>query len=96
MGQYGLAVRAICVGRRTLCAIVSIGTPDTLLRWHRQLVARTWTSRLCRGRRVILAEIERLVVRMADENPTWGATRESKGRYRTSGIGWAAPRLLGS
>src|SRR5262245_36752918 len=75
MGQYGLAVRAICVGRRTLCAIVSIGTPDTLLRWHRQLVARKWTFRICRGRRVILAEIERLVVRMADENPTWGYTR---------------------
>jgi helix-turn-helix protein len=70
-----LAVRAIRVGRRTLREIASIATPDTLLRWHRQLVARKWTSRICRGRRVILAEIERLVVRMADENPTWGYTR---------------------
>jgi hypothetical protein len=70
-----LAVRAIRVGRRTLDEIASIATPDTLLRWHRQLVARKWTSRICRGRRVILAEIERLVVRMADENPTWGYTR---------------------
>jgi len=55
--------------------IASIATPDTLLRWHRQLVAWKWTSRACRGRRVILAEIERLVIRMADENPTWGYTR---------------------
>ena len=70
-----LAVRAMCVGRRTLREIASIATPDTLLRWHRQLVARKWTSRACRGRRVILAEIERLVIRMANENPTWGYTR---------------------
>ena len=70
-----LAVRAVRVGRRTLSEIVSIVTPDTLLRWHRQLVARKWTSRTRRGRRVVLAEIQRLVLRMADENPTWGYTR---------------------
>lgn len=70
-----LAVCAIRVGRRTLREIASIATPDTLLRWHRPLVARKGTSRICRGRRVVLAEIERLVVRMAGENPTWGYTR---------------------
>jgi transposase InsO family protein len=70
-----LAVCAIRVGRRTLREIASIATPDTLLRWHRQLVTRKWTSRICQGRRAVLAEIERLVVRMADENPMWGYTR---------------------
>jgi hypothetical protein len=55
--------------------VASIATPDTLLRWHRQLVARKWTSRTRRGRRVVLAEIRRLVVRMAEDNPTSGYTR---------------------
>jgi hypothetical protein len=70
-----LAIRAVRVGRRTLSEISSIVAPDTLLRWHRQLVARKWTYRTGRGRRVVLAEIQRLVLRMADENPTWGYTR---------------------
>jgi transposase InsO family protein len=68
-------MRAVRVGRQTLHEIASIATPDTLLRWHRQLVARKWTHRTRRGRRAVLAEIQRLVVRMAEENPTWGYTR---------------------
>src|SRR5262245_5250789 len=59
-----LAVRAIRVGRRTLGDVASIATPDTLLRCHRQLVARKWTYRTRRSRRAVLAEIQRLVVRM--------------------------------
>jgi hypothetical protein len=55
--------------------IASIASPDTLLRWHRQLVVRKWTYASRPGRRGILLEIRRLVVRMADENPTWGYTR---------------------
>src|SRR6202140_2576367 len=64
-----LAVRAFRMGRRALREIATIVTPDTLLRWHRQLVARKWTYAKrtdCRG---VLAEIRRLVVRMAEENP---------------------------
>jgi putative transposase len=46
------------------------------MRWHRQLVARKWTYATRRsGRRGVLVEIRRLVVRMATENPTWGYTR---------------------
>jgi putative transposase len=70
-----LARRAVRVGRQQLHEIASIATPDTLLRWHRQLVARKWTHRTPRGRRAVLAEIRRLVVRMAEDNPTWGYTR---------------------
>ncbi len=70
-----LAARAYRVGRRALFEIATIATPDTLLRWHRQLIARKWTYATRPGRRGVLAEIRRLVVRMAEENPTWGYTR---------------------
>jgi transposase InsO family protein len=55
--------------------MATIATPDTLLRWHRQLIARKWTYASRRSRRGILLEIRRLVLRMAEENPTWGYTR---------------------
>ena len=70
-----LAARAYRLGRAALQEIAAIATPDTLLRWHRQLIARTWTYASRPGRRGILLEVRRLVVRMAKENPTWGYTR---------------------
>jgi putative transposase len=71
-----LAARAYRLGHRMLREIAMIVTPDTLLRWHRQLVAAKWTSATSRSsRRGVLAEIRRLAVRMAGENPTWGYTR---------------------
>jgi transposase InsO family protein len=54
---------------------VTIATPDTLLRWHRQLIARKWTYARKSSRRGVLIEIRQLVVRMATDNPTWGYTR---------------------
>jgi len=70
-----LAARAYRVGRATLQEIATIATPDTLLRWHRRLIARKWTHASQPGRRKVLIEIRRLVVRMAEENPTWGYKR---------------------
>jgi putative transposase len=71
-----LAAPAYRLGCRMLREIATITTPDTLLRWHRQLIARKWTyARAPVNRRQVLAEIRRLVVRMAKENPTWGYTR---------------------
>jgi hypothetical protein len=56
--------------------MATIVTPDTLLRWHRQLVAGKWTYPTPRSsRRGVLAEIRRLIVRMAEENPTSGYAR---------------------
>src|SRR5439155_13456559 len=70
-----LAVRAFRLGRQALRHVATIVTPDTLLRWHRQLVACTWTHARRSQPRGVLAEIRHLVVRMAEDNPTWGYTR---------------------
>ena len=71
-----LAVLGVRLGRRVLTQVATIVTPDTILRWHRRLIARKWTypTRRC-GRPGVLREIRRLVVRMATDNPTWGYTR---------------------
>ena len=71
-----LAARACRLGRHALREVATIVTPDTLLRWHRQLIARKWTyAKKGTGRRGVLADIRQLVGRMATENPTWGYTR---------------------
>jgi putative transposase len=51
--------------------------PPTLLRWHRQLVARRWTLRVTDsgGRPSTAKEIRDLVLRLAAENPTCGYRR---------------------
>jgi transposase InsO family protein len=64
------------LGRRGLMNVASIVTPDTILRWHRRLVAEKWThSRKSPGRPRVMDEIIELVIRMARENRPWGYTR---------------------
>jgi len=74
-----LALKGKLLGRKALSELATIVTPDTLLRWHRQLIARKWTHAKGRPRRAgVLAEIRRLVARMAEENPTWGYTADPR------------------
>jgi putative transposase len=59
-----------------LAEVGTLVTPDTILRWHRELVARKWTYRCGRGRPAGLqAHLRALIIRMATDHPTWGYTR---------------------
>ena len=72
-----LAVRAKVIGRKGLCQLETLVTPDTLLRWHRELVAQKWNfvHRRIPGRPRTRDQIAPLILRMAEDNPTWGYTR---------------------
>jgi putative transposase len=55
---------------------VFLVTPGTLLRWHRELVARRWTYPHTKtSPRALDAEVVALVLRLARENPRWGYLR---------------------
>ena len=50
--------------------------PDTLLRWHRELVARRWTYRHRKpGRPPLESSLATMILRLARENPQWGYKR---------------------
>jgi putative transposase len=50
--------------------------PETLLRWHRQLVARRWTyAHRKAGRPPLERSLGELILRLARENPSWGYKR---------------------
>jgi putative transposase len=66
--------------------------PDTLLRWHRRLVANHWTSPHQPGRPTTVAETRRLIIRLARENPTWGY-RRIHGELARLGIAIAASTI---
>jgi putative transposase len=72
-----LAMKAKKLSRKTLTGLGPIVTPDTLLRWYAKLIARKYDgSKLRRqGRPRVAADIEELIVQMAQENPRWDYTR---------------------
>ena len=71
-----LAVKAKCLGRRALDAVATLVTPDTLMRWHRRLIAWKWTYAARRvGRPGVRKVIAALIVRLARENDRWGYCR---------------------
>jgi transposase InsO family protein len=73
-----LAVKGKILGRKMLEQVASIVTPETILRWHRELVARHWDyseRRKQAGRPMVPQETVDLVLRLAKENPSWGYNR---------------------
>jgi transposase InsO family protein len=66
------------LGRKALADVAAAAKPDTLLRWYRELIAKKFDGSKVRkslGRPPVAEEIERLVVRIARENPGWGYDR---------------------
>ena len=73
-----LAALAHPLSRTRLKAVATIATPDTLLRWYKRLIAQKFDGSRQRrqpGRPRVAEEIEQLVLRMAEENATWGYRR---------------------
>ena len=65
------------LGRKVLMDISSTFSPDTILKWHRYLVARKYdgSGNRISGRRHITEELEQLIVMLARKNKTWGSRR---------------------
>jgi len=76
-----LAVKGRVPDHKTLPEIGTLFTPDTILRWHRQLVANKWDysdrKKKKTGRPRTRQVIVDLSVKFAKENPTWGYDRIS-------------------
>ncbi len=72
-----LARRANEVGRVRLREVSFVVTPDTLLRWYRELVAKKYDGGMKRGPGSprVSGEMRRLIVEMATESSRWGYTR---------------------
>ena len=75
-GRLWLAALSRLIPRRRWGEVFAV-TPATLLAWHRRLVTRKWdyTNRRRPGRPSTAAEIRKLVIRIATDNPTWGHRR---------------------
>jgi len=69
-----LAIRGKILGRKLLGEVASIVTPDSILAWHRKLIAKKYDSSSKRGpgRPRVKDEIPKLTVRMAQDNASWG------------------------
>lgn len=80
-----LARKARALGRKVLNELETVVTPDTLLRWYRELIASKWDYSHRRRPGSVMKTIVDLVVRMALENPSWGYTR-IRGALAISGI----------
>ena len=73
-----LATLAHPLRRKRLKAVATLVTPETLLRWYQRLISQKFdgsTQRQQLGRPRVAEEVEQLVMRMAEENPTWGYRR---------------------
>ncbi|MCJ7700792.1 MAG: integrase core domain-containing protein [Anaerolineales bacterium] len=62
------------ISNNQLRDVIRIFQPETVLRWHRELVLRKWTypNKNKGGRPATNKELEKLILRLARENPRWG------------------------
>jgi putative transposase len=81
-----LAIRAKGLGRKLLSEVATLVTPDSLLAWHRKLIAQKYDGHHKRrpGRPQTGKELGSLVVRISEENRTWGY-RRNQGALSTLG-----------
>ena len=88
-----LAAKGKALGRKILATCCCIVTPDTILRWHRKLIAKKYDGSANRkpGRPRIAVCIGTLAVRMASENCTWGYKRI---QGAPANLGHYEPRLI--
>jgi transposase InsO family protein len=75
--RWRLAAKAKKLGWRVLHELKTLVTPETLLAWHRKLIARKYDGSKQRGpgRPPTQDDLQQLVVRMASENRDWGYRR---------------------
>ena len=69
-----VAAKGRAIGRRALEQLAGLVTPDTILRWYRELIARKYdgSSRRQGGCSGTADSLQRLVVQFATDNPSWG------------------------
>src|ERR1044072_5246112 len=72
-----LAAKAKGLGRKLLAEVATLVTPDTLLAWHRRLIAQKCDGHDKRGPERLRTggEVETLVVRFVKENRAWDYRR---------------------
>jgi len=71
-----LAGKAMALGRM-MADTVTIVKPETILRWHRELIAKKFDGSVNRrhGRPPVPTDIEKMIIAMARDNPSWGYDR---------------------
>ena len=70
-----LAVKGKALGRKVLATVAGLVTPETILAWHRRLVALKWTYPRGRvGRPAVTQDVRSMIVEMARTEPRWGYT----------------------
>ena len=72
-----LGRKAKVLGRTRLRGMATLATPDTFLRWFHRLVAQKWTFAKSHplGRPTVASELEKLAVKLIQDNPTLGSNR---------------------
>ena len=77
-----LAEKGRVLGRRVLDELAGLVTPDTILRWYRELIARKYDGppRRGTGRSAGALSVRQLVARFATDKPSWGYTSPRRRR----------------